>query len=99
MFDEIKEAARGRCAEINAALTCFPGEIIAKKGQDHPCPQCGGQSKAYPDTRDAGANRHGRISTSVKYWGQIADRSVFLSLWVKLEEVAKLVNSLRAFAK
>jgi len=32
----------------------------------------------------------GAISTSVKYWGQVADRSLFLSLWVKLEEVAKL---------
>ena len=30
------------------------------------------------------------VSTSVKYWGQVAERSVFLSLWVKLEEVAKL---------
>jgi hypothetical protein len=32
----------------------------------------------------------GTISTSVKYWGQMADRSLFLSLWVRLEEVAKL---------
>lgn len=30
------------------------------------------------------------VSTSIKYWGQVADRSLFLSLWVKLEEVAKL---------
>lgn len=31
-----------------------------------------------------------RISTSTKYWSQYADRSVFLSAWVRLEEVTKL---------
>lgn len=30
------------------------------------------------------------ITTSVKYWGQYAERSKFLSLWSKLEETAKL---------
>ncbi len=31
-----------------------------------------------------------KITTSVKYWSQYAERSRFLSGWVKLEEVAKL---------
>jgi len=30
------------------------------------------------------------ISTSIKFWGQFAEESIFLSLWVRLEEVAKL---------
>lgn len=31
-----------------------------------------------------------KITSSIKYWGQYSERSVFLSLWVRLEEVAKL---------
>lgn len=31
-----------------------------------------------------------KITSSIKYWGQYSERSVFLSLWVQLEEVAKL---------
>jgi DNA polymerase I-like protein with 3'-5' exonuclease and polymerase domains len=31
-----------------------------------------------------------KISSSIKFWGQYAERSPFLSLWVQLEEVAKL---------
>lgn len=30
------------------------------------------------------------LSTSIKFWGQFAEGSLFLSLWVRLEEVAKL---------
>lgn len=36
------------------------------------------------------AEKTGRISCSIKFWGQFSDRSTFLSLWVQLEEVAKL---------
>lgn len=32
----------------------------------------------------------GKIGSSVKYWGQYAERSSFLSLWIQLEEVSKL---------
>ena len=31
-----------------------------------------------------------KITSSIKYWGQHSERSLFLSLWVRLEEVAKL---------
>jgi len=31
-----------------------------------------------------------KISSSVKFWGQYAERSSFLSAWVQLEEIAKL---------
>lgn len=31
-----------------------------------------------------------KITTSIKYWSQYAERSLFLSAWGKLEEVAKL---------
>lgn len=31
-----------------------------------------------------------KITSSIKYWGQYSERSLFLSLWVRLEEVAKL---------
>lgn len=31
-----------------------------------------------------------KITTSIKHWSQYAERSLFLSAWVKLEEVAKL---------
>lgn len=36
------------------------------------------------------AEKTQRITTSVKHWSQYAERSTFLSAWVKLEEVAKL---------
>lgn len=31
-----------------------------------------------------------KITSSIKYWGQHSERSLFLSLWIRLEEVAKL---------
>ena len=36
------------------------------------------------------AEKTKKITSSVKYWGQYSERSLFLSLWVRLEEVAKL---------
>jgi DNA polymerase I-like protein with 3'-5' exonuclease and polymerase domains len=36
------------------------------------------------------AEKTRRITTSIKYWSQYAERSRFLSAWAKLEEVAKL---------
>jgi DNA polymerase I-like protein with 3'-5' exonuclease and polymerase domains len=36
------------------------------------------------------AEKTRRITTSIKHWSQYAERSSFLSAWVKLEEVAKL---------
>tara|TARA_R110002049_G_scaffold305056_1_gene500969 strand:- start:2705 stop:5173 length:2469 start_codon:yes stop_codon:yes gene_type:complete len=45
------------------------------------------------DDLDIDAPRTGKtkaITTSIKFWGQYAERSKFLSLWVQLEETAKL---------
>lgn len=36
------------------------------------------------------AEKTGKISCSIKFWAQFSERSRFLSLWVQLEEVAKL---------
>ncbi|TWU21746.1 hypothetical protein Pla52o_39330 [Novipirellula galeiformis] len=61
-FSAIKEAAAGRCAEIIGALTPLPMDVVIKQATDHPCPRCKGSSVIWPDSRDGGANQHGRIA-------------------------------------
>lgn len=61
-FVGIKDHASGRCIDIITLLTPLPSSVAEKGNQDHPCPICGGDSVAWPDTRDGGVNEHGRIA-------------------------------------
>ncbi len=47
-FNEIKEAAAGRWAEILPRLTPLPPDALAKRADDHPCPLCNGRSVLWP---------------------------------------------------
>lgn len=42
------------------------------------------------DLEDVPRTKTDRISTSVKFWSQYSERSLFLAAWIKLEETAKL---------
>ncbi|MDM4017765.1 toprim domain-containing protein [Roseiconus lacunae] len=60
-FTRIKQAADGRCSAAIAATTGIPVEHLTKGPTDWACDQCGGKSVFYPDSRDGGANSHGRV--------------------------------------
>ena len=88
-FQNVKEAAAGRCGEIITALTALPVECLTKGPKDHPCPICGGASVLFPDVRDGGPEQHGRLNCrkcndgkptgdiidTVHHWGEYARQS------------------------
>lgn len=47
-FEEVKRHANGRWSEILPALTPLTAAMFTKGRDDHPCPQCGGDSVLWP---------------------------------------------------
>ena len=94
-FDQIKQFAEGRGGDIITALTALPIDVMTKRAEDHPCPNCNSKSTLYPDVRDGGPEQHGRIAcrfcTEGKPTGDIIDTVKVFGSFGKQIEAAKAI--------